>query len=97
MHGRFQTHVRKVVRRVHAVDVLPADNQILKHSVAGKPVCGSRVADLVDIVEFHPDTVEIFLRLLPREPALVDILFIVGIHILIEAAGRNRVSARFDL
>ena len=97
VNGCLHAHVGEIVRNVNTVLVLTAYNKVLEKAVAGKALGGSRVAHLVEIVELYPDAVKIFLRGSKSFLATVNILFEEGIHILVKASGRDRVSARLTL
>ena len=61
MHGCKDTHNRKVIGNIISIFILSADNQVLEKAVSCKPLCGSRITYLVEVIQFNPDTVEEFL------------------------------------
>ena len=97
MHRRLKAHIGKVVGRVHSVYILTADDEVLEHSVARKAVSRCRISYLVYVVELDPNAVDELLRRFGCDKPPVDVLLVVGVHILVEAPGGDRVSARLHL
>ena len=93
MRGCFEAHIRKVICRITTVSRLTADNQVLEKSIACKALCGSGIAYLIQIIQLHPDAVNQLLRLFLGDFAFLKVATVVRIHILVEATGRNRMSA----
>ena len=87
----------KIVGHIPAVFILASHNQVLEQAVARKAFCAGRVSGLVQVIQLHPDAVNQFLSLIPGNPAFVQILFIIRIHVLVKASRRNGVSAGFHL
>ncbi len=97
MGGGRNAHKGQVVGHIHPVLVLTSHDQILKQAVACKALGAGGVPALVQIVQLHPDAVQKLLGKLPGKPPLLQILFIIGVHILIKTAGRNGMTAGFQL
>ena len=86
MHGCKDTHNRKVIGNIISVFILSADDQVLEKAVSCKSFCGSRITNLVEIVQFNPDTVKKFLCRFSCDNTLVKICLIIRIHILVKTS-----------
>ena len=97
MHRRLDTHEGQVIGHVNALLVLSTGDQVLEQAVACKSFCGCRVTALVQVVQLHPDAVHQFLSKFPCQPAAVQVLLIIRIHVLVKSSRRNGVPAGFNL
>ena len=97
VHRRLNTHIGKVVGCVKSVNILSTDDKVLEHTVAGKSVRGCGIPDLVYIVELNPYAVDKLLCLLTGDDTRVNILLVVGIHVLVKATGRDGVTRGLNL
>ena len=93
MHGCFDTHKGQIVGHVHTFLILTAGDQILEQRISGKAFSGSRVTAFVQIVQFDPDTVNVFLSLFTGQFTGFEIRFEIRIHILVKTSRRNRMTA----
>ena len=93
----LQAHIGQLVGDIHALLVLSADNQVLEQTVACKTLGGGGIAHLIQVIQLDPDAIQQFLRLFQRQGAIVHPLPEQGVHILIEASGRNGVPAGLQL
>ena len=89
VHCSVHTHIGNIVGYILSAGILTAYYKILEKAVSGKAFSRSGITNFIKVVELNPYTVNKLLSKLSCDNALIQICFIIRIHILVKASGRN--------
>ena len=97
MLGGGDTHKGKVVGDIAPVPVLASHYQVLEQAVPCKALRTGGVPAFVQVIELHPQAVQKLLGLLSGKPPLLQVLFIVRVHVLVKPSRGDGMPAGLQL
>ena len=97
VHCSVHTHIGNIVGYILSARILTAYYKILEKAVAGKAFSRGGITNFIKVIKLNPDTVNKLLSKLSCDNALIQICFIIRIHILVKASWGDGVTAGFGL